>query len=171
MSIDEMIDNSKWDVRFLALAEHVSQWSKDPSTKVGAVITRPDRTVASIGYNGFPRGCSDDELLYLDRDTKLSRIVHAEMNAILHAREPLHDHTLYVWPPGLGPTCDRCAAHVIQAGIRRVVGVLPEAGEEDPTAQRWADACKTAHRLYEEAGVSVRMWTWGGFNLMRKARY
>ena len=55
-----MIDE-KWDRRFLALAEHVADWSKDPSTKTGAVIVRPDRTIASMGYNGFPRGMADTD--------------------------------------------------------------------------------------------------------------
>ena len=144
----------KWDLRFLELARHVSEWSKDPSTKVGAVITRPDRSIASLGYNGFPRGMRDDAALYKDRDKKLSRVVHAELNAILNAREPLHGYTLYVWPPGYGPTCDRCAAHVIQAGIKRVVNQL----RQDDFASRWRESCEAALGMYEEAGVVVKMY-------------
>ena len=95
-----------WDERFFALADMVGSWSKDPSTKVGAVIIRPDRTIASVGYNGFPRGVYDGPEIYEDRPRKLLRTVHAEANAILSAREPLHGYTLYVTP--LHP-CANCS--------------------------------------------------------------
>lgn len=108
-----------WDLRFLALAEHIAQWSKDPSTKTGAVIVRPDRTIAGMGYNGFPKGMPDKPEFYADRETKYSRVVHCEMNALMFCRDPLPlvGHTLYT----TGPSCDRCAVHMIQAGIRRFV--------------------------------------------------
>jgi dCMP deaminase len=141
----------KWDSRFLDLAYFFSTWSKDPSTQCGAVITRPDRTVASTGYNGFPKGCADDPELYADRDLKLARVVHAELNAILHAHEPLHGYTLYTWPPGYGPTCDRCAAHIIQAGISRVV----HHRSQSQFAERWREATERALQMYKEAGVEV----------------
>lgn len=142
---------NKWDRRFLEMAELVSTWSKDPSTKVGAVIVRPDRTVASVGFNGFPRGCSDAAEFYADRDLKLSRVIHGEMNAILHAREPLHGYTLYSWPPGYGPSCDRCSAHIIQAGIKRVVHRM--VGGD--FASRWKEVSERGLQMYEEAGVEV----------------
>ena len=138
----------KWEKRFLDLAQLVSTWSKDPSTKVGAVIVRPDFTVASVGYNGFPRSMNDHPSLYADRDVKLSRIVHAEMNAILHAREPLHGYTLYTWP---FLTCDRCAVHVIQSGIVRVVA--PVATPE--LQARWGEAFKKTREYYLEGKVIV----------------
>ena len=96
----------KWETRFLQLAKHVSTWSKDPSTKCGAVIVRPDRTVASIGFNGLPRNVDDSPERLLDRDKKLSYIVHAEANAILTAREPLNNCVVYIWP--MQPCC-HCA--------------------------------------------------------------
>src|SRR4051812_43949974 len=102
--------NEKWDRRFLQMARLVASWSKDPSTKCGAVIVRPDKTVASVGFNGFPKGTNDDDELYADRETKYSRVVHAEQNALIFAREPLDGYTMYTWPQGFGPTCDRCAA-------------------------------------------------------------
>lgn len=104
----------KWHERFFDLAELVGSWSKDPSTKVGAVIIRPDRTIASVGYNGFPRGVGD---IYTTRDDKLLRTVHAEANAIMSAREPLHGYTIYVTP--LHP-CANCAGLIIQSGIKVV---------------------------------------------------
>ena len=64
----------KWDSRFLELAKLVSTWSKDPSTKTGAVIVRPDRSVASIGFNGFPVKMSDHQELYDNREEKYSRL-------------------------------------------------------------------------------------------------
>lgn len=108
---------NEWDDRFFDLADMVGSWSKDPSTKVGAVIIRPDRTIASVGYNGFPRGVDDNPEIYEDRPTKYMRIVHAEANAILSAREPLHGYTLYVTP--LHP-CATCSGLIIQAGIKVV---------------------------------------------------
>ena len=140
--------NDKWDQRFLEMAQLVGSWSKDPSTQVGAVIVRPDRTVVSVGFNGFPRHMWDYDDLYADRDVKLSRIIHAEMNAILHAREPLEGYTLYTSPV---LTCDRCAVHVIQAGIMRVVAPVAPADLSD----RWGEMFKKAREYYDEAGIQV----------------
>ena len=78
--------SNKWDIRFLEMAKLVASWSKDPSTQVGAVAVR-NRTVIAQGYNGFPRGCDDHELYYLNKAIKYKRIVHAEMNAIYNAAE------------------------------------------------------------------------------------
>lgn len=139
----------KWDIRFLMLAQHIAQWSKDPSTKCGAVIVRPDKTVASLGFNGFPRGCDDSPALYDDRPTKYSRVIHGEVNAVLNAYERLNGYTLYSWPPGLAPTCDRCATLVIQSGIARVVYVHADS----EFARRWAP--EASLQLYREAGVQV----------------
>lgn len=132
-----------WDRRFLGLAENVAQWSKDPSTKVGAVIVRNDKTVASMGYNGFPRGCDDDPSIYEDRELKYARVVHAEANAIVTAREPLHGYTLYVWP---FMPCTTCAGLIIQSGIRRVVSLK----NDNP---RWEQAFARAQLMFREAGV------------------
>lgn len=143
----------KWDWRFLELAKLVASWSKDPSTRVGAVIVRPNRTVLSLGFNGFPRGCSDEEELYADRDQKYLRVVHGEMNAILTAAEPPRHCTLYVWPPAARPfTCAQCAAAVIQSGIIRVVGVEALAATFN---ERWKPSYAAAAEMYAEAGVTV----------------
>jgi dCMP deaminase len=139
-----------WDHYFLGIAKSVSAASKDPSTKVGAAITRPDRTVASLGYNGFPRGIADTDERLTDRDVKMSLVVHGEINAILTAREPLHGYTLYTWP---FLTCERCALHVIQAGIKRVVA--PELDEERRV--RWKASLEAAESLYAEAGVTCQL--------------
>lgn len=144
----EISNGEKWDRRFLELAALASEWSKDPSTKVGAVIVRQDRSVASVGFNGFPRGCLDDPALYADREVKYERVVHAEMNAILAAGEAVRGYTLYVTLP----PCQCCAAHIIQSGIARVVclGIVI-----DGFSKRWGDSCKGALDMFAEAGVEV----------------
>jgi dCMP deaminase len=141
----------KWDTRFLTLAATVAGWSKDPSSQVGAVIVRGDKTVASLGFNGFPRGMSDDPALYADRETKYARVVHAEMNAILSAHEPVKGHTLYVTLP----PCDRCCVHLIQSGLSRVV--WPEE-IPDSFAERWGEAIRRSVAMFQEAGVKVDGW-------------
>lgn len=140
---------SDWDDRFLKLAQHIAQWSKDPSTKVGAVIVRPNRTIASVGYNGFPRGVNDDERLN-DRPYKYAMTVHAEANAILSANERLDGCTLYVTP--LSP-CSSCASIIIQSGIKRVVAYMPHQPEH------WADSFAIARTMLDEAGIEWEIRT------------
>ena len=77
--------SDKWDQRFLDLAAHIAGWSKDPSTKVGCVVVGEDREIRSTGFNGFPRGISDDNDRLTDREKKYPLICHAEENAIMHA--------------------------------------------------------------------------------------
>jgi dCMP deaminase len=137
-----------WDRYFLRLAQHVSTASKDPSTQVGAVVVRPDRTVASVGYNGFPRGVSDDPELYDDRLSKYTRVIHAEMNAVLNAHGPLVGSTLYTWP---FMSCDRCAVHMIQVGVARVVAPKASPDKEE----RWGEAFVTTRALFKEAGIPL----------------
>lgn len=137
----------RWLNHFMEMCRLVAGMSKDPSTKVGAVIIRPDRTVASTGYNGYPRTCKDDD--YVNRERKYQRIIHAEMNAILTAREPLNGYTLFSWPL---PPCDRCIPHIIQSGITRLVLPSIHAGE------RWAAPCIDAQQMAHEAGIAVVTW-------------
>ena len=146
----------RWDRRFLGLCDEVGSWSKDPSTQQGSVIVKPvvirNRTklkIVSLGFNGFPSPVSDHEDLYADRPTKLARVIHAEMNAILHATEPLEDCIIYGSPM---PPCDRCAAHIIQAGISTIVSY------DEPVPERWAESAAQAERMYSEAGIEIRVW-------------
>ena len=142
--------SEKWDKRFLALAAHISTWSKDPSTKVGCVVVGEDREIRSTGFNGFPRGIKDDEERLSDREKKYPLICHAEENAIMHAARTgisLKGNTAYVtWPP-----CSRCTRSLIQAGVSEVV--YP-ANINIP--DRWQDDFATASAMMEEAGVKVR---------------
>ena len=140
----------KWDNRFLQLAEHISKWSKDPSTKVGCVVVGPDREIRSTGFNGFPRGIDDSEERLTNRDLKYPLICHAEENAIMHAARiglSLKDCTAYVtWPP-----CTRCARSLIQAGISEVV--IPS-GLEIP--DRWREDFELSMSLMKESGLNIR---------------
>lgn len=135
-----------WDEFFFRLCDVNASMSHDPSTKVGAVIVRPNKTVVSMGWNGFPRGCDDRPDLYTDRQTKYARVVHAEVNAVLMAREDVARCTLYVSP--LHP-CSTCAGIIIQAGIQRVIARI----KGDP--EQWEQNFAEARRMFREAGVSV----------------
>jgi|TARA_B100001996_G_scaffold363600_1_gene332001 dCMP deaminase len=142
--------SDKWDIRFLELAKHISGWSKDPSTKVGCVVVGEDREIRSTGFNGFPRGISDDNDRLTDREKKYPLICHAEENAIMHAARigvSLKGSTAYVtWPP-----CSRCARSLIQAGIKEVVY---STAEEVP--ERWLEDFNISTGMLEEANVLVR---------------
>ena len=113
-------DYISWDEYFMSVALLAAMRSKDPNTQVGACIVGEDKRIISTGYNGFPRGCSDDEFPW-DRegeDTKYPFVVHAELNAILNAGgRNLSGSKLYV---ALFP-CNECAKAIIQAGIKTVV--------------------------------------------------
>ena len=128
----------------MAVAELVAKWSKDPSTKVGAVIA-DGKDLVSIGFNGFPKGVDDNQDLLMSRETRLARTLHAEVNAVLYARRDLTGMTMYVnLPP-----CSQCAAIIIQSGIKRVV-----TREIDPDFfVRWEKSIKHASSLFMEAGV------------------
>ena len=142
--------SDKWDMRFLDLATHISEWSKDPSTKVGCVVVGPDREIRLTGFNGFPRGILDSDDRLTDRDLKYPLICHAEENAIMHAARiglALKGCTAYVtWPP-----CTRCARSLIQAGISEIV--IPS-GLEIP--DRWKTDFETSMGLLREAEVLIR---------------
>jgi len=142
--------SDKWDIRFLELAKHIAGWSKDPSTKVGCIVVGEDREIRSTGFNGFPRGISDDNDRLTDREKKYPLICHAEENAIMHAARigvSLKGSTAYVtWPP-----CSRCARSLIQAGIKEVVY---STAEEVP--ERWLEDFNISTSMLKEANVLVR---------------
>ena len=133
-----------WNKRFLDLAEHVASWSKDPSTKVGAVVVDEKKRVVSLGYNGFPRGVLDIDSRYNDRDTKHLFVAHAERNALDNAPLMVDGCTLYV---SLLP-CNECAKSIIQKGIIKVVTYVPD---RDGKRFGW----DTALMMFEEAGVEI----------------
>ena len=126
----------RWDRFGMELAETVARKSKDPSTKVGAVLMDQDNNVVSVGYNGFPRHVRDYEDRYADRETKYKFVVHAELNAVLRSKAIDTDVlTLYCT---LSP-CNECAKAIIQAGnITRVV--YKELRQNDVTDQMFEEA-------------------------------
>lgn len=136
-----------WDQRFIKLAQHFASWSKDPSTKVGAVIVNDERQVLGHGYNGFPRGVDDCPERYADRKQKYPRVVHAEMNAILNTGVPmaLKGAWLYVT---LFPCCE-CAKAVIQTGITKVFVPIQAAND------RWSESHRFSEDMLREAGVEL----------------
>lgn len=139
-------DEAKWHHRFLRLAAEIAEFSKDPSTKVGCILVR-DRRIISTGYNGFPRGISDSFDRLLDRDKKYEMTVHAEINAVTTAA--LHGvstegSTAYVtFQP-----CSRCAAVLINAGIREVYVTA-----DTLIPDRWLENMILAANLLKEAGI------------------
>ena len=116
-------DYISWDEYFMGIAMLAARRSKDPNTQVGACIVSEDNIIISTGYNGMPKGCSDDEFPW-DRKgeneaaTKYPYVVHAELNAILNASgRDLRGSRIYV---ALFP-CNECAKAIIQSGIKEVI--------------------------------------------------
>ncbi len=145
-------DHISWDEYFMGVALLSSMRSKDPNTQVGACIVNRDRRIVGVGYNGFPTGCSDDELPW-DREgnwleTKYPYVCHAELNAILNSiGGTLKDCTLYV---ALFP-CNECAKAIIQAGIRRVVYLSDKYADSDST--------RASRNMLTQAGVELVRFT------------
>ena len=141
---------ANWNERFLNLATHISNWSKDPSTKVGCVVVGPDNEIRSTGFNGLPRGIEDNEERLNNREIKYPMICHAEENAIMHAARigiSLKECTAYVtWPP-----CTRCARSLIQAGILTVI--YPKNTE---IPDRWATDFELSMNMFKEAGIELK---------------
>jgi dCMP deaminase len=134
----------------LSLAVAVSDRSRDPSTKVGAVIIRADKTICSMGYNGFPRQMEDKPEWWNDRPQKYARVIHAEMNAILNAPESVRGMTLYV----THPVCENCAKHIAAAGITRIVW-----GSSDEIRERFD--VETSLGLLADCGIEVKEIEYG----------
>jgi len=138
----------KWDKRYLRLAKEVATWSKDPSSKVGAVAIGSKGQVLSQGYNGFPRGIADTKYRLANKEVKYKYVVHSEMNVIYNANYngvSLDGSTLYV--TGL-PTCSDCAKGVIQVGVKRVVMEVTE------IPSKWKESWELTKQLFEESGVA-----------------
>ncbi|MBQ9994042.1 MAG: dCMP deaminase family protein [Clostridia bacterium] len=141
-----------WDDYFMGVALLAAMRSKDPNTQVGACIVNEDKIILSTGYNGFPKGCSDDvypwEREGSGNDTKYPFVVHAELNAILNAGgKSLHGATIYV---ALFP-CNECAKAIIQSGISEVVYLSDKYADTDSTI--------ASKKMLNSAGVKLRKLT------------
>jgi dCMP deaminase len=137
-------DQSWWDLWFITLAAHVATASKD-RTQAGAVIAARDHSILAVGYNGYPRGFADI-FAGLSNEERYARMIHAEVNALLFAGKLPPGATLYTTPL---PPCDRCAAMMIQAGLRRFVTVPPTPDHRE----RWN--IKRTEEFMEEVGAEL----------------
>jgi dCMP deaminase len=151
----------KWDKRFLGLSEYIATFSKDPSTKVGAVIARDVNRIICVGYNGFPAGDPDLESDYNDRPTKISKVLHAERNAIEWSKKMgyfnLNGCSIYTTPL---PPCDSdhagggCTDLIIGSGIRRVVSYKPTQAQYE----RWGESFESSRLKLEKAGIELVLY-------------
>ena len=134
-----------WDEYFMGISLLSSMRSKDPSTQVGACIVSDDNKIMSVGYNGFPRGCSDDEFPWeRSAETKYPFVCHAELNAILNAGgHNLSGSRIFV---ALFP-CNECAKAIIQSGIKEVVYISDKYSDTDGT--------RASKRMLNSAGVKL----------------
>lgn len=141
-----------WDVKLLELTKFISSWSKDRSTKVGAVIVDDVNRVLSVGYNGFPIGCNDDIEWRHERPQKYYYTEHAERNAIYAAAKngvSTEGSTIYLlWKL----PCADCARAIIQSGVKKIISI----DEDFPGKKKdWELHFKAAAEMLEEAGVEI----------------
>ena len=146
-------DYISWDEYFMGIALLAAHRSKDPNTQVGACIVSPENIIISTGYNGMPKGCSDDEYPWEREggETKYPYVVHAELNAILNAHgRDLQGSRLYV---ALFP-CNECAKAIIQSGIAEVVYYGDKYHDSDSSV--------AARFMFKKAGVRLTTYTPSG---------
>lgn len=155
---DKRQDYITWDEYFMGVAKLSGLRSKDPSTQVGACIVSPDHKILSMGYNGFPKGCSDDEFPWCREgkplENKYFYVTHSELNAILNYRGgSLDGTTLYV---SLFP-CNECAKAIIQAGIKTIVYSSDKYADSDSTiaSKRMLDAAGVRYYQYAETNREI----------------
>lgn len=136
-----------WDAHFLGMARYAATASKDPSTKVGCVLVNELRQVIGMGYNGFPRGVIDCPDRLADRETKYLMVQHAEANAVMQSVASTRSSTAYV----THHPCANCAGILIQAGVTRVVTLMPDQG----IAERFKASFVAAKVMLLEASVPL----------------
>ena len=151
-------DYISWDEYFMGVAMLAARRSKDPSTQVGACIVSQDNIIVSTGYNGMPKGCSDDEFPWgrEGAETKYPFVVHAELNAILNANgRDLRGSRLYV---ALFP-CNECAKAIIQSGVKEVLYLSDKYADTTPTiaSKRMLDAAGVVYRQLDTNLKSITL--------------
>lgn len=144
------MSNNKWGSRFMAMAELVASWSKDPSTKVGAVIVDNAHRIISVGFNGFPKGVQDNPFYLTDRKHKYPRTLHAEINSILFAKQDLKDCIIYC----THHPCSNCTAIIIQSGIKSIVAYKPS----DDFLSRWGEDVEISQSMCKDAAVEIVLY-------------
>lgn len=140
-----------WDDYFMYVAKLSSMRSKDPRIKVGACVVDSNNRIKGIGYNGFPRGCSDKEFPWTSRDdaksfyeSKHAYVCHAELNAVMNCgNTELNNMSLYCthFP------CNDCAKVIIQSGIKKVIYL----GEHRPNEEPYL----ATRRMFKASGVNI----------------
>ncbi len=154
-------DYITWDSYFMGIALMSAQRSKDPNTQVGACIVGADNRILSVGYNGMPQGCEDDDMPWSRDgsalDTKYMFVCHAELNAILNYRGTgnMRGARVYVT---LFP-CNECAKAIIQAGISEIVYLSDkyETSESTLASKKMFDITGVKYRKYEPAGRQITL--------------
>ncbi len=153
-------DYISWDEYFMGISKLSGMRSKDPSTQVGACIVSEDNKILSMGYNGFPIGCNDDEFPWEREgellDTKYAFVTHSELNAILNYRGgSLAGAKLYV---SLFP-CNECAKAIIQSGIRTIVYECDKYADTDPiiASKKMLDAAGVRYYQYKKTGREINL--------------
>jgi dCMP deaminase len=140
---------SNWDNKFIGLAKHISEWSKDTNRKNGAVIVDTDNNVLSLGYNGLPRGCDDSIESRYEQPTKYFYFEHAERNSIYHAARNgvvIKNAKMYMTMF----CCSDCARAIIQSGITEIIAPQP-----DLTHPKWGEHFQSAIEMLKEANVKI----------------
>lgn len=147
----------EWEEYFSDLLDVLKKKSKDPSTKVSAIITDSHNAIIATGFNGFPMGVMDDEERYENREIKYKMVVHAEMNAILLAArngKSLNGSTLWV---NKFPCCE-CAKAIIQSGIKRVNIISKE--NDSKFDERWEESILISNKMFSEADIDIVKHVW-----------
>ena len=152
-------DYISWDEYFMGVAKLAALRSKDPNSQVGSCIVSPDNKILSIGYNGLPIGCSDDEFPWQregeELDTKYVYVTHSELNAILNYRGgSLDGAKLYV---SMFP-CNECAKAIIQSGIREIIYAVDKYPDTASViaSKRMLNAAGVRYRRYVPTGREIR---------------
>jgi dCMP deaminase len=143
-----------WKTAFLRMASEQAALSKDPSTKVGAVIVDSDtRKLVSTGFNGFAHGVDDSDERLNDRDVKYPLTIHAEVNAICFAGDRVGGTTMFT----TRPPCVHCASLIAQTKLFSPPGIVKVVSIEPPEEfiERWNDSLELASRVLDEAGIEV----------------
>ena len=130
-----------YDQVFMEVAAVVAKKSKDPRTKVGAVLVSPDKCSISVGFNGLPAGLEETKERW---DDKYAYVIHAEINAIINSKTDLKDYTLYttMFP------CENCRNYILQTGIKRIVYM----GDD---SRCLGDTIEKTKAIFEEQGVLI----------------
>ena len=153
-------DYITWDEYFMGVSHLSGMRSKDPNTQVGACIVSDDNKILSMGYNGFPKGCSDDDFPWEregeELETKYPFVTHSELNAILNYRGgSLEGAKIYV---SLFP-CNECAKAIIQAGIKTIVFDSDKYANTPGTraSKRMLDAAGVRYYQYQRTGREIML--------------